>query len=139
MTAKPRVSALDLVEAARRDITEVTVEEALAASASGEAVIVDIRDIRELQREGRIPGSVHCPRGMLEFWIDPQSPYFKPVFGEAKCFIFHCAVDWRSALSTQTAQAMGLSPVAHLKGGFEAWKAAGAPVQALPEHSRQTQ
>lgn len=133
MTAQPRVSALDLVEAARREITEVSVHEALAASASGEALIIDIRDIRELQREGRIQGSVHCPRGMLEFWIDPQSPYFKPVFGEAKRFIFHCAVDWRSALATQTAQRMGLTPVAHLKGGFEAWKAAGGPVETVAE------
>ncbi len=132
MTGALRLSSREMVEAARREITEMEPEEALAASQRGDAVIVDIRDIRELAREGRIPGSLHCPRGMLEFWIDPESPYFKPIFAEAKTFIFHCAVDWRSALATQTAQTMGLAPVAHLKGGFQAWKAYGGPVEPLP-------
>ncbi len=120
-----------LVEAAKREIRELEPEDVMAAMESGEAVIVDLRDIRELEREGRIPGSVHCPRGMLEFWIDPASPYFKPVFGEEKRFIFHCALDWRSALATQTAQTMGMENVAHLKGGFKAWKDAGGPVETL--------
>jgi rhodanese-related sulfurtransferase len=70
---------------------------------------------------------------MLEFWIDPASPYFKPVFGEPKRFVFHCALDWRSALSTQTAQRMGLDNVAHMKGGFKAWKDADGPVELLPQ------
>jgi rhodanese-related sulfurtransferase len=117
-----------LVEAARREIRELEPDEVMAEVNKGEAVIVDVRDIRELERDGRIPGSFHCPRGMLEFWIDPASPYFKPVFGEPKRFIFHCALDWRSALATHTAQKMGLDNVAHMKGGFKAWKEAGGPV-----------
>lgn len=126
-----------MVAEARAEIDEVPVEEAMALAGRDDVVIVDLRDIRELQRDGRIPGSFHCPRGMLEFWIDPASPYFKPVFGEDKRFLFHCAKDWRSALATQTAQRMGLRPVAHLRGGFSAWKEAGGPVEALePEPVR---
>ena len=120
-----------LVDAARAEIETVSPEELMALQQQSEVVVVDVRDIREIEREGRIPGSFHCPRGMLEFWIDPESPYFKPVFGEAKRFVFHCALDWRSALSTQTAQRMGLGPVAHLEGGFQAWKAAGGVVEKL--------
>jgi len=82
-----------------------------------------------LERDGRVPGAFHCPRGMLEFWIDPQSPYHKPVFGEDKKFVFFCAGGLRSALATQTAQHMGLKPVAHIRGGFGAWKKAGGPVE----------
>jgi rhodanese-related sulfurtransferase len=92
-------------------------------------VFVDLRDPRELNREGRLPGAVHCPRGMLEFWIDPESPYHKPVFAQDKTFVFFCAAGWRSALSTATAQDMGLTPVAHIDGGFTAWKQAGGPVE----------
>jgi rhodanese-related sulfurtransferase len=90
---------------------------------------VDIRDPRELEREGRLPGAFHCPRGMLEFWIDPESPYAKPLFQEDKTFVFACAGGWRSALAAKTAQDMGLKPVAHMAGGFGAWKAAGLPVE----------
>jgi rhodanese-related sulfurtransferase len=123
-----------LIEAARREIRELTPDEVMAEMArSGDIIIVDVRDVREIERDGRIPGSVHCPRGMLEFWIDPASPYFKPVFGEAKRFVFQCALDWRSALSTQTAQRMGLQNVAHMKGGFKGWKAAGGPVETVGE------
>jgi len=121
-----------LIEAAKQEIQELPPAEVEAMRQRPDVVIVDIRDIRELQRDGKIPGSVHCPRGMLEFWIDPDSPYFKPVFGEDKTFIFHCAADWRSALATQQAQRMGLKPVAHLQGGFNAWKAAGLAVE-MPE------
>jgi rhodanese-related sulfurtransferase len=122
-----------LIEAARREIRELEPDEVMAELERGDVVIVDVRDVREIERDGRIPGSVHCPRGMLEFWIDPASPYYKPVFGEAKRFVFQCALDWRSALATQTAQAMGLENVAHLKGGFKAWKAAGGPVETVGE------
>jgi rhodanese-related sulfurtransferase len=122
-----------LIEAARREIRELEPDEVMAELERGEVVIVDVRDVREIERDGRIPGSVHCPRGMLEFWIDPASPYYKPVFGEPKRFVFQCALDWRSALATQTAQAMGLENVAHLKGGFKAWKAAGGPVETVGE------
>lgn len=135
MPQKITLGVKQLVEAARAEIEEVPAEEAIALAGRDEVVIVDLRDIRELQREGRIPGSFHCPRGMLEFWIDPDSPYFKPVFGEAKRFLFHCASGWRSALAAQTAQRMGLRPVAHIKGGFSAWKQAGGPVESLPEKS----
>jgi rhodanese-related sulfurtransferase len=92
-----------------------------------DVVFVDLRDPRELDREGRMPGAFHCTRGMLEFWIDPESPYAKPVFAEDKRFIFFCAGGWRSALAAKTAQEMGLENVAHIEGGFGAWKQAGGP------------
>jgi rhodanese-related sulfurtransferase len=92
-------------------------------------VLVDLRDPRELEREGRMPGAFHCPRGMLEFWIDPESPYAKPEFQQDKQFVFFCAGGWRSALAAKIAQDMGLKPVAHMRGGFGAWKKAGAPVE----------
>ena len=95
--------------------------------------LVDLRDPRELDREGRVPGAFHCPRGMLEFWIDPQSPYAKPVFQEDRKFVFFCAAGWRSALAAHTAQRMGLKPVAHVEGGFAAWKAAGGKVEMKPK------
>ena len=93
-------------------------------------VFVDLRDPREIEREGRIPGAFHCTRGMLEFWIDPQSPYAKPIFQEDKKFVFHCAGGLRSALAAKTAKDMGLKPVAHMGGGFAAWRDAGGPVEA---------
>lgn len=89
---------------------------------------VDLRDPRELDREGRMPGAKSCPRGMLEFWIDPESPYHKPMFAEDKTFVFFCAGGWRSALAAKTAQDMGLKSVKHIEGGFGAWKKAGLPV-----------
>ena len=122
-----------LIEAARREIDELEPDELMAAMDRGGVVVVDVRDIREIERDGRIPGSFHCPRGMLEFWIDPASPYFKSVFGENKRFVFQCTLDWRSALATQTAQKMGMANVANLKGGFKAWKAAGGPVEMMAE------
>ena len=94
-----------------------------------DVVLVDIRDPRELTREGRIEGAFHCPRGMLEFWIDPESPYHKEVFAEDKQFVFFCAGGLRSALAAKTAQDMGLKPVAHMIGGFGAWKKSGAPIE----------
>jgi rhodanese-related sulfurtransferase len=118
----------DLLEEARREVKEISAAELQALLAGRDAVLVDVRDIREIERDGRIEGSIHVPRGMLEFWIDPESPYFKPVFGEKKSFVFHCSLGWRSALAAQTAQTMGLGSVSHLGGGFEAWKAAGLPV-----------
>lgn len=90
---------------------------------------IDLRDIRELGREGRMPGAFHCPRGMLEFWIDPDSPYHKEVFSEDSKFVFFCAAGWRSALAAKAASDMGLKPVAHIAGGFGAWKEAGGPVE----------
>jgi rhodanese-related sulfurtransferase len=92
-------------------------------------VIVDIRDVRELEREGRIPGSFHAPRGMLEFWVDPESPYHKAIFAEDKTFIVHCASGWRSLLATELLQDMGLKPVLNLESGFAAWKEAGGTIE----------
>ncbi|MDR3467354.1 MAG: rhodanese-like domain-containing protein [Xanthobacteraceae bacterium] len=120
-----------LVAEANAQITTLSAEEAIAAAKRDDVVIVDIRDPREIEREGRIPGAFACPRGMLEFWIDPESPYAKPVFQEDKTFIFHCAGGWRSALAAKAAQDMGLKPVAHIGGGFAAWRDAGGPVEKL--------
>jgi len=120
----------DMVAAAEREIETLPVAEAIKLHGSGDVTFVDLRDIRELDREGKVPGAFHCPRGMLEFWLDPQSPYHKPVFADDKRFVFFCNGGWRSALATQTAQTMGLKPVAHIAGGFGAWKKAGGPVEA---------
>ncbi len=115
----------------------MSVTDAKAAVARGDAVIVDIRDPRELERDGRIPGSFSCTRGMLEFWIDPASPYAKPIFQENKKFIFHCASGLRSALAAKTAQDMGLKPVAHLGGGFTAWRDAGEAVEKVEPKAKE--
>ena len=117
-----------LVAEADAVVAAIEVAEARALVGKDDVVFVDLRDPRELEREGRMPGAFHCPRGMLEFWIDPESPYHKPVFGQDKRFVFFCAGGLRSALAGKTAIDMGLKPVAHLKGGFGAWKKAGAPV-----------
>lgn len=119
-----------LLDEANAKIQTLPVGDAMVLHGREDVVFVDLRDPRELEREGRIPGAVHCPRGMLEFWIDPESPYHKPVFAEDKTFVFFCAAGWRSALSAATAQDMGLRPVAHIEGGFTAWKNAGGPVDS---------
>src|SRR2546421_6403613 len=124
-----------LVDEAKARITTISLDEAKRRHGRDDVVFVDLRDVRELEREGMIPGAFHCPRGMLEFWIDPQSPYHKTQFAEDKRFVFFCHAGWRSALATQTAQHMGLKPVAHIAGGFGAWKKAGAPVE-LPEAAK---
>jgi rhodanese-related sulfurtransferase len=121
-----------LLNEANAKIRTLSPEDAIALQGRDDVVFVDLRDPRELEREGRIPGSIHCPRGMLEFWIDPESPYHKPVFAQDKTFVFFCAAGWRSALSAATAQEMGLQPVAHMEGGFTAWKNAGGPVETEP-------
>ena len=122
----------DMVDEALTHIVTLSVDEARALHGDPNAVFVDLRDPRELEREGLIPGSFHAPRGMLEFWIDPASPYHKPVFAEDKKFVFYCAGGWRSALAGKTAVEMGLADVAHIDGGFGAWKKAGAPVTEKP-------
>lgn len=117
-----------------------TVADALRRLDDEDVVFVDIRDVRELWRDGSIPGAVHAPRGMLEFWVDPESPYARDVFQSGKRFMFFCAGGLRSALAARTVQDMGLEPVCHLAGGFEAWKEAGGPVEAkeprLPSRPR---
>jgi rhodanese-related sulfurtransferase len=118
-----------LLEEAESQIETLDAEQVKALAGRDDVVLVDIRDPRELEREGRMPGAFHCTRGMLEFWIDPESPYAKPVFQEDKTFVFFCAGGWRSALAAKTAHDMGLKPVAHLRGGFSAWKQAGGAVE----------
>jgi rhodanese-related sulfurtransferase len=118
-----------LLEAAEREIETLSVEDAARLHGRDDVVFVDIRDPRELEREGRVPGAFRCTRGMLEFWIDPESPYHKDVFAQDKKFVFFCAGGLRSALAAKTAQDMGLKPVAHVLGGFKAWKEAGGPTE----------
>ena len=118
-----------LVEAAEARIQIISAIEAIDKLNSDDVVFVDLRDIRELKREGRIPGAFHCPRGLLEFWIDPESPYHHAVFAEPKEFVFFCNLGWRSALAADIAQQMGLK-TCHIDGGIEAWKVAGGEVAA---------
>jgi len=120
-----------LIDEANAEIEAISPAEAATLLADEGTVIVDIRDPRELERDGRIPGAFHATRGMLEFWIDPESPYHKPVFASGKTFVFYCAGGLRSALATKTAQDMGLTPVKHIEGGFGAWKEAGLPVEKV--------
>ncbi|PPQ27062.1 rhodanese-like domain-containing protein [Rhodopila globiformis] len=118
-----------LLAEANAEIETLPVADAVALSGQPDVVFVDLRDPREMDREGRMPGAFPCTRGMLEFWIDPESPYAKPIFAESKRFVFFCAGGWRSALAAKTAQDMGLERVAHIEGGFGAWKKAGGPVE----------
>ena len=118
-----------LVADAEKVIETLPVAEAIKLQHDGEVQFIDLRDPRELEREGRMPGAFHCPRGMLEFWIDPDSPYAKPVFQQDRKYVFFCAGGWRSALAAKAAHEMGLKPVAHMEGGFGAWKKAGGPVE----------
>ena len=129
MPQKITTSAKALVEAAEREVETLLAEDAVKLQGRDDTVLVDIRDIRELQREGKVPGAFHCPRGMLEFWLDPASKYHKPAFAADSKFVFFCAAGSRSALATQIAQRMGLKPVAHIGGGFGAWRDAGGPVE----------
>lgn len=125
-------TAAQMVADARARIEEIETPDLIQMVGDENVVIVDIRDIRERQRSGFIPGSVHAPRGMIEFWVDPSSPYFKDVFGqEGKKYVFHCASGWRSAITTATLQDMGFE-AAHLKEGFSTWEKQGGPVE-FPE------
>jgi rhodanese-related sulfurtransferase len=125
----PIKSVKELVTEAEGEIETLTVEQAQAAINDPEVQFIDLRDIRELWREGAMPGALHVPRGMLEFWVAPDSDYHKEVFTSGKKFIFFCALGHRSALATLAAQNMGLTPVAHIAGGFTAWKESGAPTE----------
>ena len=114
----------------------VSVEDARKRIGDENTVFVDLRDVRELEREGMIPGAFHAPRGMLEFWVDPDSPYYKPVFAEGKTFILYCQADWRGVLAAATLGDMGMQNVLHLQGGFGEWRKAGAPTGAKPEKKK---
>lgn len=126
-----KIGYRQLLDKANAEITTLGTSEVRDLADRGEIQLIDLRDRRELERDGRIPGAFHCPRGMLEFWIDPESPYHKPIFAEPRRFVFYCASGCRSALATQTAQDIGLSPVAHLGGGYAAWREAGYPVETV--------
>ncbi|MEE8457129.1 MAG: rhodanese-like domain-containing protein [Acidimicrobiia bacterium] len=117
-----------LVAEAESEVRRLTVEEAMAAQASG-ALLVDLRDVREVKAEGKIPGSYHAPRGMLEFWVDPDSPYHREALSSADRLVLYCNLGWRSALAAKTLQDMGFTNVTHIEGGLDAWKDAGGPVE----------
>ena len=118
----------DMVDEAMAEVETISVAEAMKRQDDDAFVIVDIRDVRELDREGMIPGAFHAPRGMLEFWVDPESPYHKDIFASGKTFVFYCRSGQRSALATKTVRDMGLEAVCHIEGGFTAWTEAGASV-----------
>ena len=117
----------ELVEEASAEIETIEAADAIGLLEDPGILFVDLRDIRERVREGFVPGAYHAPRGMLEFWVDPESPYAKDTFQQERKFVFYCASGWRSALATKAVQEMGLSPVAHVGGGFTAWAKAGGP------------
>ena len=128
MTVNVKISAKELVQQAYEQIETIHVNEALALHGRDDVVFVDLRDVRELKREGRIPDAFHMPRGMTEFWVDPGSKYHKDVFAQDRRFVFFCAAGWRSALAVQVAQRIGLQKACHFEGGFGAWKEHGGPV-----------
>ncbi|RMD94041.1 MAG: rhodanese-like domain-containing protein [Alphaproteobacteria bacterium] len=123
----------EMVAEAKARIESIPVEEALALHGRPDVLFVDIRDVRELRREGRIPGAFHAPRGMLEFWVDPASPYHKPELADGRKLVLFCASSWRSALAAEVLMDMGHPAVAELAGGFTAWRAAGGPVEGPGE------
>ena len=122
-------SVKSLVAKAKSETKAVMPQQAFDQLQSGTAILIDIRDIRELQREGRIDGAFHAPRGMLEFWADPQSPYHKDVFAQSHNLILFCASSWRSALAAKTLQDMGMTNIFDMDGGFNGWKSAGLPIE----------
>jgi rhodanese-related sulfurtransferase len=124
----PTTGSKWLVEQAESEVRTLTVEKANAAQARG-ALLVDLRDVREITREGRIPGSYHAPRGMLEFWIDPESVYHHEALSSADELVLYCNLGWRSALAAKTLQDMGITNVAHIGGGIEAWRDQGGLVE----------
>ena len=128
-----KVGYKQLVDEAEKEVETISVDDAGSLLDDESVVFVDIRDIRELQREGKLPGATHAPRGMLEFWVDPDSPYHREIFAQEKKFVFYCASAWRSALATKTLQDMGMENVCHMGGGFTAWKEAGKPVETVEE------
>ncbi len=126
-----KVTHKDLIDAALAEIETHSVEVALSLLEDENTIFVDLRDPRELQREGKIPNAFHAPRGMLEFWVDPSSPYYKDVFGSGHHFVFYCQSGWRSALAAKAVQDMGLPAVAHIGDGYRGWKDSGAPTEEV--------
>jgi rhodanese-related sulfurtransferase len=134
MTVRNGVGYQTLLDEANANVETITTDTLAQQLGDEDLVIIDLRDIRELQSEGHLPGAVHTPRGMLEFWIDPASPYAKPIFQEDKRFVFYCRSGWRSALATAVANRLGLQRTSHLEGGFSSWEEAGFDV--VPYTSR---
>lgn len=126
---KLKIGYQELIDRAMAEIETVPLEQAQKLLTDPNTVFIDIRDVRELEREGMIPNAFHAPRGMLEFWVDPDSPYYKPIFTDGKRYVLYCASAWRSALATHALQKMGLPGVCHLEGGFSAWKKAELPIK----------
>ena len=122
-------TVIQMVSEANEQVEEISVANALRLVKHENILFIDVRDIREVAKTGRVPGARHVPRGMLEMWIDPETPYHREFFAEDRKFIFYCASAWRSALAAKTAQDMGLTPVAHLEGGINAWIDAGGPIE----------
>jgi len=127
-----------LIAEAEERTRGISVEEARKRHGDPGTVFVDLRDVRELERDGMIPGAFHAPRGMLEFWVDPDSPYYKPVFAEGKTFILYCQADWRGVLAAATLADMGMANVLHLEGGYGDWKKAGGPTAVREKTRRET-
>jgi rhodanese-related sulfurtransferase len=131
-----KTSIKQMVEEAESSIKTIPVAEAISLLDSDDHVFVDLRDVRELDHEGMVPDAFHAPRGMIEFWVDPESPYHKDIFASGKTFVFYCRSGWRSALSTKTVQDMGLDNVCHIGGGFGAWMEAEGPVVERPKKKK---
>ena len=136
MTIGKGVELDTLIKEAEAEIEVVDAQELRSTIEDDDLVVIDLRDVRELQREGHLPGAVHMPRGMPEFWISPESPYARPIFQEDKRFVFYCAMGWRSALACQVATRMGLERAAHLDGGFGAWKETGFDIVAYEKRKK---
>jgi len=126
-----------LIAEAEKRTRGISVEEARKRQGDPGTVFVDLRDVRELERDGMIPGAFHAPRGMLEFWVDPDSPYYKPVFAEGKTFILYCQADWRGVLAAATLADMGMPDVLHLEGGYGEWTKAGGPTAVRDNTKRE--
>lgn len=124
-----KIGFMQLVADAEAKIRRIPVDDVLLPEQRRDKLLIDLRDVRELWREGTIPGSVHVPRGMLEFWVDPESPYYNKVFADSRPLVLFCNKGWRSALATEVLQRMGVENVCHLEGGFEAWIAAGGEIE----------
>ena len=136
MTVRNGVSYETLLSEANLRVEIITPATLTLEIGGSDLAVIDLRDIRELQREGHLPGAVHAPRGMLEFWIDPSSPYARPIFQEDKRFVFYCQSGWRSALACDVAGRLGLERASHLEGGFAAWKENGGEVVPYEKKKR---
>ena len=120
----------ELAEQAQTEITAMHVDEALPTYGDGDLVFVDVRDVREVEKSGTIKGALHAPRGMIEFWFDPESPYFRDIYGDGeKTYVLFCNAEWRSALCAKSLQDLGIKNVAQLFGGLPAWRDAGGPTE----------